>query len=1153
MAQSQFTTFGAEFGVSSNTKTSYSSAYTMPITADTYGKPIPLSRGKRPIVGHLLWSTSVMQETKTTSTIYETTYSPFDAYEVHEGLIVPPPPPDPVTTIETTKMTVDCAVGFGASLNSDITPQIIQLRAGSTIVFDSSDETLTSIVYKSMKLYNGNENQLPDPLMEKFLGVGNVPAYRGEILVVFEGLDILAFGGVFPEITAILADNASGTLEPVALSDVNIVGRTMVPDWTRNLLYVRDQAQEAISIFDVRNFIKLGTLPVIPGLAGLSANFDACHWLNYIITFNGMTIVIDAVTGAVLFSDDWLDDTMFHLSQVVDIGTSAPIYYVLCGSFFGPIVLYQILDDGTLLRSGLESTSPTMEAACRGLVAAGVSHIYLGEGSKIYKVQLDTTLIQREIGDEDDHTIPFITASSDVLHWLDLNDFDPVPDQTISNIGSINFFDVDSSLIIYARTAEGDGAVIKVTGEGKVQWVSVLDSHPTQLSNWPHNSSRIVSGHLGVQENNGIYYDIDCYTGLATNLGGSDPHTPSDQSLWDGQTQSFFIDLTADDQLYRVSGGIAAGGRIPISIILTELGIYVGFEESQIIVDPGITNIVDGMIIENGVDTDFWTLTKTWGSAFLYAVFESGQGIEFKLTVAIEPVPTYDFEITIADLATMNPTTFPVSSEDDPMGNAAILSTRAPDADVVDYVKMTYKDIGYDYGENTVYRQRARVPGDAYIKGKDLTIDIAELIMTTDEAASLVSNILFSEIVKRTNHEWRLPGTFGHILPGDTFSITLGQFVYKIKVTQLTYHYDFSLSLFGQDYYADVSLITTSGQTPVIPPLAPVSDSSSQLIVFDTPSMYKQDDIGNGQITVYYGVAGMGQAGWKVADVYRSETGGIYDKVSTVNRELVFGRCLTPLLPPEYDTLDYQTSFEMLLVTGDPKRFYSVSDDSFFRGGFIAVVGAPGRWEIISIQNFEPVPGEPKRFICSGFLRGLRDTYMHINNHAAGDQIIFPMANSARRWFIEPTDNQGDQVFYKAAGGNQEVSTAIRSTISLTAEAQRPMSVVGYRAVANLADDLTLTWNRQSRIASQFVDSGPEISVNEFDILQFKVEIKDGPGGTIVRTETIDDASTYVYLAVDQATDGLILPLAELTFQVTQMSTEFGAGRVVERTVMVEH
>jgi len=1153
MAQSQFTSHGDSFGVSSETKTSYSSAYTLPIMADTYGKPIPLSRGKRPIVGHLLWSTSVMQETKSTSTVYETTYSVFDAYEVHEGLIVPPPPPDPVTTIETTKMEVDCAIGFGAPLNNEVTPQIIQIRAGSTIVFDGTDETLTSIVYKSMRIYNGSETQMPDPLMEKFLGAGNVPAYRGEILVVFEGLDILAFGGAFPEITAILADSASGTLEPVEISPINIIGRTMVPDWTRNLLYARDQAIEAIGMFDIRNFIKIATLPEIPGLGGLSANFDACYWLNFIITYNGETIVVDAVTGAILDSDDWLDDTMFHLSQVVDVGTSSPLYFVLCGSFFGPMVLFQVMEDGELIRSGLQSFSPTMEAACRGLVAGGVSHIYTGEGSKIYKVQLDSTLVQREIGDEDDNTIPFITASSDVLHWIDLNDFDPVPDQTIVNIGSINWFDVDNSLIIFARSSGADGAVIKLSAEGKVQWVSHLESHPPGLSNWPGNHSRIVSGHLGLQENSGAYYDIDCYDGTVTLLGNSDPHTPSDQSLWDGQTQSFLIELTANDRLHRVSGGIATGGRIPISVILTELGVYVGFEEAQIIVDPAITNIVDGMIIENGVDTDFWTLTKTWGSAFLFAVFETGQGIEFKSTVEIEPVPTYDFEITLADLATIQPTTFPVTAEDDPMGNAAILSTRAPDADVVDYVELTYKDINYDYGENVLYRQRARVPGDVYIKGKDLNINIAELIMLTDEAASLISNILFSEIVKRTTHEWRLPGTFSHALPGDTFSITVGQFNYKIKVKQLTYHYDFSLSLVGTDYYADVSLITSSGQTPIMPPLAPVTDNSSQIIVFDIPAMYKIDDIGNEQISVYYGVAGMGQNGWRMADVYRSKTGGIYEKVSSVDRELVMGRCLTALPPPEYDTLDYETSFEFLLITGKPNAFHSVSDDSFFRGGFIAVIGGPGRWELVSIQNFEADPVEENRFICSGFLRGLRDTYMHMNNHQVGDYIIFPMANSARRWFIEDAEDQGDTVFYKASGGPQEVSTAPRMSTVLTPEAQRPMSVVGYRAVADMADDITLTWNRQSRIASQFVDSGPEISVNEFDILQFKVEIKDGPGGTIVRTETIDDASTYVYLAADQATDGLILPLAEITFQVTQMSTEWGGGRVVERTVMVEH
>lgn len=46
----------------------------------------------------------------------------------------------------------------------------------------------------SVRIYRGTDDQLPDPLIESFQGVGNTPAYRGEYYVVFENLALRDFG-----------------------------------------------------------------------------------------------------------------------------------------------------------------------------------------------------------------------------------------------------------------------------------------------------------------------------------------------------------------------------------------------------------------------------------------------------------------------------------------------------------------------------------------------------------------------------------------------------------------------------------------------------------------------------------------------------------------------------------------------------------------------------------------------------------------------------------------------------------------------------------------------------------------------------------------------------------------------------------------------
>ena len=49
--------------------------------------------------------------------------------------------------------------------------------------------------------YPGNEAQTPDPFIAAKMGAANTPAYRGTAYVVFEELDLSAFGNRLPQIS----------------------------------------------------------------------------------------------------------------------------------------------------------------------------------------------------------------------------------------------------------------------------------------------------------------------------------------------------------------------------------------------------------------------------------------------------------------------------------------------------------------------------------------------------------------------------------------------------------------------------------------------------------------------------------------------------------------------------------------------------------------------------------------------------------------------------------------------------------------------------------------------------------------------------------------------------------------------------------------
>jgi len=62
-------------------------------------------------------------------------------------------------------------------------------------------------------LYLGDEDQLPDPALEAYMGVGNVSAYRGTAYIVFPNFDLTDFGDRIPNFRFEVANGASDQVD----------------------------------------------------------------------------------------------------------------------------------------------------------------------------------------------------------------------------------------------------------------------------------------------------------------------------------------------------------------------------------------------------------------------------------------------------------------------------------------------------------------------------------------------------------------------------------------------------------------------------------------------------------------------------------------------------------------------------------------------------------------------------------------------------------------------------------------------------------------------------------------------------------------------------------------------------------------------------
>ncbi|MFQ5567135.1 MAG: glycoside hydrolase TIM-barrel-like domain-containing protein, partial [Paracoccaceae bacterium] len=141
-------------------------ARSLHLQTSTEGTPIPLVFGRMRIAGQVVWSTRFKEHVRTTTQGGKAT----GGQKVKE---------------------FSYSISLALGLSEGPIERIGRVWADGKLLATEDLE---------MRVYPGDENQLPDPKIEAVEGVGNVPAYRGLAYVVFEDLPLEAFGNRIPQL-----------------------------------------------------------------------------------------------------------------------------------------------------------------------------------------------------------------------------------------------------------------------------------------------------------------------------------------------------------------------------------------------------------------------------------------------------------------------------------------------------------------------------------------------------------------------------------------------------------------------------------------------------------------------------------------------------------------------------------------------------------------------------------------------------------------------------------------------------------------------------------------------------------------------------------------------------------------------------------------
>lgn len=151
------------------------------VQSSAYGVTVPLVYGRTRVAGNVIWSTG-LKEWRT---------------EEKQG----GGKRGSVTTVNYTY-----SASFAVALSARAIRSVGRVWADGKLIRGTAGQLM---VAGRMRVYRGDEAQLPDPLIEAAQGVGQAPAYRGLAYVVFEDLALADFANRLPLLTfEVAADDA---------------------------------------------------------------------------------------------------------------------------------------------------------------------------------------------------------------------------------------------------------------------------------------------------------------------------------------------------------------------------------------------------------------------------------------------------------------------------------------------------------------------------------------------------------------------------------------------------------------------------------------------------------------------------------------------------------------------------------------------------------------------------------------------------------------------------------------------------------------------------------------------------------------------------------------------------------------------------------
>lgn len=224
-----------------------------------YGVPIAVVAGQAKLAGNVIWKQDIRETVrrrrigKGGRASVETTYRWLKTIPArHQG-----GKGGARQTTTTYTYSLSWAVGICEWLIPPTSAGLLRIWLDNKLVFDVTGQNeITKVPGLTFRFYDGNESQLPDPIIEAKEGAGNAPAHRGLCYLVFEDVPLEIFGNRMPNVTVEISSSVEqsfpqiNSIPPASpLYPSSPSSRTYISNWPCNVAvdYARGRIYEGRS------------------------------------------------------------------------------------------------------------------------------------------------------------------------------------------------------------------------------------------------------------------------------------------------------------------------------------------------------------------------------------------------------------------------------------------------------------------------------------------------------------------------------------------------------------------------------------------------------------------------------------------------------------------------------------------------------------------------------------------------------------------------------------------------------------------------------------------------------------------------------------------------------------------------------------------